>query len=50
MVFRAFGKCTGKTQIPRKDPLIPPPGIGITRETGISEISSIPPKVIPRVI
>jgi len=50
MVFRAFGKCTGKVEIPGKDPLIPPPGIGITLQTGISMISPIPPKVIPRVI
>lgn len=50
MVFSAFGKCTGKVEIPGKDPLIHPPGIGITRQSGISAISPIPPKVIPKVI
>jgi len=50
MVFRGFSKCTGKPIIPRKDPLIPPPWIGITRKTGISVISPIPPWVIPIVI
>lgn len=50
MVFRAFGKCTGKTEIPPNCSLIPTPGIGITFENGITVISTIPPKVIPTVI
>jgi hypothetical protein len=50
MVFPGFGKCTGKTGIPRNCALIPPRGIGITLQDGISAISTIPPKVIPIVI
>lgn len=50
MVFPAFGKCTGQVQIPPIYSLIPPLGIGITLKAGISRPSSIPPKVIPRLI
>jgi hypothetical protein len=50
MVFPGFGKCTGKTGIPRNCALIPPRGIGITLQDGISAISTIPPKVIPMAI
>lgn len=50
MVFPGFGKCAGKTGIPRNCALIPPRGIGITLQAGISAISTIPPKVIPIVI
>lgn len=50
MVFPDFSKCRGKTEIPRNCALIPPRGIGITLQSGISQISTIPPKVIPMVI